>query len=45
MWKEMLNIETGGKRDVGKLADIVMNHRRLEKRWEAGAKVANTASL
>ncbi|PIO65251.1 nematode cuticle collagen domain protein, partial [Teladorsagia circumcincta] len=32
MWKEMLNIETGGKRDVAKLADIVMTHRRLEKR-------------
>ncbi|VDM62041.1 unnamed protein product [Angiostrongylus costaricensis] len=31
MWKEMLNIETGGKRDVAKLADIVMNQRRLEK--------------
>ncbi|PAV86955.1 hypothetical protein WR25_25623 [Diploscapter pachys] len=32
MWKEMLDIELGGKRDAGKLADIVMAHRRIEKR-------------
>ncbi|PIC35595.1 hypothetical protein B9Z55_014905 [Caenorhabditis nigoni] len=32
MWKEMLDIETGGKKDSAKLANIVLNHRRLEKR-------------
>ncbi|VDK48311.1 unnamed protein product [Anisakis simplex] len=32
MWKEMLNIETEGKSNVGKLADIVMAHRELHKR-------------
>ncbi|CAJ0941784.1 unnamed protein product, partial [Mesorhabditis belari] len=32
MWKEMLDIESGGKRDAGKLADMIMTHRRIEKR-------------
>ncbi|CAI4228984.1 unnamed protein product [Auanema sp. JU1783] len=32
MWKEMLDIETGGRRDVGRLASIVMAQRRIAKR-------------
>uniref|UniRef100_A0AC34Q5G7 Nematode cuticle collagen N-terminal domain-containing protein n=1 Tax=Panagrolaimus sp. JU765 TaxID=591449 RepID=A0AC34Q5G7_9BILA len=32
MWKEMLEIRTGGKKDAVKLARMIMTHRRLQKR-------------
>ncbi|KAK0416782.1 hypothetical protein QR680_012683 [Steinernema hermaphroditum] len=32
MWKEMLDIETRGKKDAAKMARILMNHRQLTKR-------------
>ncbi|GMT18066.1 hypothetical protein PFISCL1PPCAC_9363, partial [Pristionchus fissidentatus] len=32
LWREMLDIKTGGKKDSAKLARIVMAQRRLEKR-------------
>lgn len=32
MWKEMIDIKTGGRKDSARLARIIMNQRHIEKR-------------